>query len=310
MAGPALCLVSAAGFGAMGIFGKLAYDSGVDTLTLLLVRFAVAGVIFWVVLAVRPALRPARGIRAGLALGAVGYATQAGLFFAALHRMDASLLELVLYSYPAWVALAAYALGRERPTRARLVALGLSSTGLVVVLAAAAGGSFDPLGAAMGIGASLAYTTYILVADRAGAQMPALGLSALVCLGATATFAAVGLASGQVDTSFAASGWLWLALIAVVSTVIPIVTFFAGLARVGPSNAAILSTLEPVVTVVLAYLAFSERLSAVQLAGATLVLGAAVLLTSTRSGAGRPAGRPTLRLPMPSTRSPRPAERA
>src|SRR3954470_1638484 len=309
-AGAALCLVSAAGFGAMAIFGKLAYDAGVSTLTLLLVRFAFAGVIFWVVLAVRPALRPTRGIRAGLALGAVGYATQAGLFFAALHRMDASLLELVLYSYPAWVALAAFALGLERPTRERLVALGLSSTGLVIVLAAAAGGSFDALGAAMGIGASLAYTTYILVADRADAQMPALGLSALVCLGATVSFAAAGVASGHVDTNFAASGWLWLALIAVVSTVVPIVTFFAGLARVGPSTASILSTLEPVVTVVLAYLAFSERLSVVQLAGATLVLGAAVLLPSTRSAAGRRAGRPTLRLPMPSTRSPRPAERA
>src|SRR5437763_5255293 len=150
--GTALCLVSAAGFGAMAIFGKLAYDAGVDTMTLLLVRFAFAGLIFWAVLAVRPALRPTRGIRAGLALGAVGYAAQAGLFFAALRRMDASLLELVLYSYPAWVTLAAVALGRERPTRERLVALGLSSTGLVVVLAAASGGSFDALGAAMGIG--------------------------------------------------------------------------------------------------------------------------------------------------------------
>jgi drug/metabolite transporter (DMT)-like permease len=309
MAGVALCLVSAAGFGAMAIFGKLAYDAGVDTMTLLLVRFAFAGLIFWVVLAVRPVLRPTRGIRAGLALGAVGYAAQAGLFFAALHRMDASLLELVLYSYPAWVTLAAVALGREQATPERLAALALSSTGLVVVLAAAAGGSFDALGAAMGIGASLAYTTYILVADRAGAQMPALGLSALVCLGATATFAVAGTATGQLDTSFDPEGWLWLGLIAVVSTALPIVTFFAGLARVGPSNASILSTLEPVVTVVLAYLAFSERLSAVQLAGAALVLGAAVLLTSTRSAAARRGARPTLRLPLPSTRSPRPAER-
>jgi drug/metabolite transporter (DMT)-like permease len=307
--GTALCLVSAAGFGAMAIFGKLAYEAGVSTLTLLLVRFAFAGAILWAVVAARPALRPRRGRRAGFALGAVGYATQAGLFFAALRRMDASLLELVLYTYPAWVTLGAFALGRERPTPRRLGALVLSSAGLMVVLAAAAGGSFDALGAAMALGASLAYTTYILVADRASVQMPALGLSALVCLGATVSFAAAGVASGQVDTGFAARGWLWLALIAVVSTVVPIVTFFAGLARVGPSTASILSTLEPVVTVVLAYLAFSERLSAVQLAGATLVLGAAVLLTSTRSGAGRRGGRPTLRLPMPSTRSPRPAER-
>jgi drug/metabolite transporter (DMT)-like permease len=309
-AGVALCLVSAAGFGAMAIFGKLAYDAGVDTLTLLLVRFTFAGAIFWAVLVARPALRPTRGIATGLALGAVGYATQSGLFFGALHRLDASLLALVLYTYPAWVTLGAFALGRERPTRRRLISLALASAGLVVVLAGASSGRFDALGAAMGLGAALAYTTYILVADRAGAQMPPLTLSALVCFGAIITFALVGETSGQLDTSFEGEGWLWLALIAVVSTAMPIAAFFAGLARVGPSTASILSTFEPVVTVTLAYLAFSERLSAVQLVGASMVLGAAVLLTATRSAAAPRVGRPIRRPPTPSTRSPRPAERA
>jgi drug/metabolite transporter (DMT)-like permease len=99
-----------------------------------------------------------------------------------------------------------------------------------------------------------------------------------VCAGATTTFTVFGVASGRLDWGFEPAGWFWLAAIAVVSTVVPISTFFAGLSRVGPSTAAILSTLEPVVTVGLAYLVFSEALSAVQLAGAVLVLAAAVVL--------------------------------
>jgi drug/metabolite transporter (DMT)-like permease len=268
----------------MAIFGKLAYESGVSTLTLLLVRFATAALIFGAVIAARPALRsrttPGRAIAVGLALGAVGYATQAGLFFGALRRLDASLLALVLYTYPAWVTLAAFALGRERPTRRRIVALVLSSAGLVVVLAGASSGEFDTLGAAMGVGASFAYTAYILVADRAGLQMPALTLSGLVCAGATFTFLVVTVASGGPDLGFEREGWLWLGLIAVVSTALPIAAFFAGMARVGPSAASILSTFEPVVTVVLAYLAFSERLTLVQLGGAAFVLAAAVMLVA------------------------------
>jgi drug/metabolite transporter (DMT)-like permease len=265
----------------------------VSTLTLLLVRFAAGGAIFGAAIAARPRLRPrsvgTRALAIGLGLGAVGYATQAGLFFGALHRMDASLLALVLYTYPAWVTLAAFAVGRERPTRRRLAALGLSSVGLVVVLAGAAGGEIDGLGVAMGIGAALAYTTYILVADRTQIAMSPLALSALVCAGATATFAVVGLASGELDFGFDAEGWLWLGLIAVVSTALPISTFFAGMARVGPSTASILSTFEPVVTVALAYLAFSEHLSLAQLAGAALVLAAAVMLAAP----GRKAVPPT-----------------
>jgi drug/metabolite transporter (DMT)-like permease len=276
--GAALIMVSAAGFGAMAIFGKLAYDEGVGTLTLLLVRFALATALFAALLAMRRERVPRAGARMGFVLGAVGYAAQAGLYFAALHHLDASLLSLVLYTYPAWVTVAGLLLGRESPTARRIAALVLSSTGLVIVLAAAGTGAFDPLGAALALASSFAYTAYILVADDAGPVMSPVALSALVCAGAATTFAIAGVASGALDWGFEPVGWLWLAAIAVVSTVLPISTFFAGLAQVGPSSAAILSTLEPVVTVGLAYLAFSEALSAVQLAGAALVLAAAVVL--------------------------------
>ena len=69
-----------------------------------------------------------------------------------------------------------------------------------------------------------------------------------------------------------ASGFGWLAGLAVVSTVGAIVLFFAGLRRVGPTAASILSTFEPVVTVALAFVAFGESLGLAQLAGGALVL--------------------------------------
>jgi drug/metabolite transporter (DMT)-like permease len=281
--GAVLCLVSAAGFGAMAIFGKLAYEAGVGTLTLLLVRFALGSLIFGAMMAVRPRLRAgvaARAVAVGLLLGAVGYATQAGLFFGALRRMDASLLALLLYTYPAWVTLAAIAIGRERPNRRRIAALALSSAGVVVVLAGSAAGGFDALGTAMALGAAVAYTIYILVADRTTIATSPLALSAFVCVGATCTFTVVGVASGELDFGFDAEGWLWLGLIGIVSTALPIATFFAGMARVGPSTASILSTFEPVVTVALAYVAFSERLTVAQLGGAALVLAAALMLAT------------------------------
>src|SRR3954468_10087365 len=262
----------------MAIFGKLAYGAGVATLTLLLVRFAGGTAIF--ALLARPRGIERRAVAIGLGLGAIGYATQAGLFFGALQTLDASLLALLLYTYPAWVTVAAFALGRERVTRRRLVALALSSAGLVIVLANGVQGSFDTRGALMGLGAAVAYTVYILVADAAGPSIAPLTLSALVCAGATCTFAVVGLASGEIDFGFQSEGWLWIGLIGGVFTAPPLAPSFAGMARVGPSTASILSTFEPVVTVTLAYLAFSERLSAAQLFGAALVLGAAVLLTA------------------------------
>src|SRR5215208_1138853 len=279
--GSALCIASAIAFGAMAIFGKLAYDAGVGLLTLLFVRFTLAAPVLWIGSLRRLdtlAGATARTLLAALALGAIGYAMQAGLYFAALARMDASLLSMVLYTFPAMVTAAAIALGRETPNRRRIGALLVSSGGLALVLLGAGSGTFDWLGAALGTGAAMTYTAYILVSDRVGGELEALPLSALITTGAAITFGVACVASGSFDTGFDSEGWLWLASIAIVSTVTPITLFFAGLRRVGPSTAAILSTLEPPTTVALAFLVFGESLSPIQLAGAALVLGAAVSL--------------------------------
>jgi drug/metabolite transporter (DMT)-like permease len=264
----------------MAIFGKYAYDAGVGVGDLLLVRFAMAAAVLLALAAATGALRglARRAVLAALAMGAVGYATQAGLFFLALERMDASLLALVLYTYPAFVLVGAVLLRRERATRRRVLALVAASAGTVLVLAGAGGGAVDALGVAMGLGAALAYTTYILVGDRVLSGTPPLALSALVCAGATVTFLLVSLPTGGPELAFEAQGWGWLAAIALVSTVAAVIAFFAGLERVGPSAAAILSTLEPVVTVGLAAAAFGESLAGVQLAGAALVLSAVVVM--------------------------------
>ncbi|WP_051324012.1 DMT family transporter [Candidatus Solirubrobacter pratensis] len=278
--GAALVLASAVAFGVMPVFGKLAYDAGVTVSTLLLVRFAIAAPLLWAGVGLRRAVpRVSRGVLwRALALGGIGYATQAGLYFAALSRMDASVLSLILYGYPAMVTGAAILLRREPASRRRLAALVTASLGLVLVLAGSGGGDFDTVGALMGFGASLAYTAYILVSDVVTEHLEPLPLAALVATGAVVTLGLVGLLTGSIDLGFAPEGWLWLALASLVSTVSAILLFFSGMSRVGASTAAILSTLEPPVTVSLSFLAFGEALGAIQILGALAVLGAAVIV--------------------------------
>jgi drug/metabolite transporter (DMT)-like permease len=279
--GALLVLASAVAFGVMPIFGKLAFEAGVGVATLLFVRFAIAAPVLWAAVAVRSALPRSAGrgvVLRALALGAVGYAMQAGLYFLALQRMDASVLSLILYSYPALVTGAAILLGRESANRRRLVALVTASGGLVLVLAGAGAGDFDLAGAAFGVGAALTYTTYILVSDGVASKLDALPLAALVSTGAGFSLGVVAVATGTLDLGFEPAGWLWLGLAAIVSTVGAVVLFFSGMTRVGASTAAILSTLEPPVTVGLVFVTFGEALGFVQILGALAVLGAAVIV--------------------------------
>ena len=280
--GAILCLASAAAFGAMGIFGKLAYGEGATVGTLLTWRFVLAAVLFWLVLLATGGVRGVRtmarrDVGIALALGAVGYGAQAGAYFAALERIDASLLGLVVYTFPVIVTVAAITLGRERASRRTAVSLTLASGGLGLVLAGAATGGVDALGAVLGLGAAVVYSTYILSSQGVASRLGPLPLGALVCTGAATTLTIASLAAGDLqpgDVSLAGVGWL--ACLAAVSTVGAIALFFAGLRRVGPSAASILSTLEPVVTVALAFVVFGESLGAGQLLGGALVLSAVV----------------------------------
>jgi drug/metabolite transporter (DMT)-like permease len=283
MRGALLCLVSAAAFGTLGVFGKLASDAGASVTSTLLVRFSLAALVFGAVLVVTGRLAavrrlPRRAVLTGLALGAAGYSLQSGLYFAAIGRLEVSMVSLLLYTYPAFVTLAALALGRAQPSLRIGGALTVASVGLVLVLVTAGTGRFDATGALLALGASVTYTTYILVSDRVIGDVDPFALSALVLAGATASFAVVGLATGSLDLGLSGEAWLWLVLIALVSTVVAVSCFFAGLKRVGPSEAAILSTFEPPVTVALAFLVLGERLTPPQLAGGALVLAAVILL--------------------------------
>jgi len=304
--GLALCLVSAAGFGAMAIFAKQAYAAGLEVSTLLALRFVLAAALLWALVALRrEPLGPPRSLLTAGLMGLLGYSVQAGVFFLALTRIEAGLASLLLYAYPALVTVAAIALRRERADRRRVGALTVATTGVALVLVGGglSGDAIDVAGALLALASGVIYTIFILTSDRVARDTSALAFSAAVCGGCAITFVAGSLILGDLAPSdVTREGLGWAVALAIFSTVVPIVGFLAGLARVGPSTASILSTIEPPVTVLLAFLVFSETLSAVQLAGGALVLSAVVLLQwgrgetqSARSAASSARSRSTAR---------------
>lgn len=282
--GTLISLAAGAAFGAMAIFAKLAYEQGTTVGTLLSVRFTLAAALFWALVLARGVVGelralPRRDVAAGLALGACGYALQSGCYFTALTRIDASLLSLLLYTFPAIVAVAAVAIGRERLDARRVAALGLALSGLVFVVAGAGTGGLEAIGVVLGLGAAIVYSAYILVSDGVVHRVSPLVLSALVCTGAAGPLIVGSSLLGELRLGdVSATGWGWLVCLSAVSTVGAIVFFFAGLQRVGPTTASILNTVEPLVTVLLAFLVFSERLGPVQMLGGALVLSAVLAL--------------------------------
>ena len=268
-------IVSAIAFGAMAIFARHAYAAGADVLGVLLSRFIIAGLVLAaVMLAARKPWPRGRPLAAAIGMGAVGYAGQAACYFTALNHASAGLVALLLYAYPTLVCLLAAAFLKETLSPRVVALLATSFVGIALTLG---GGHGTPLGFGLGLAAALIYSVYIIVGARELKGTDALASTTVICLSAAATMLVASLFR---EPSFpgAATGWIPLALIALVSTVLAILAFFAGLKRVGPAVASIGSTLEPVVTVVLAWLVLGEAIAPVQLVGGALVLGSAAWL--------------------------------
>jgi drug/metabolite transporter (DMT)-like permease len=279
-AGLVLCLVSAAAFGSLAIFGKQAYAGGLGVIGVLALRFVVAAPLL-----VGLAVAARRGLRLGwatalrlLALGGIGYAIQATLFFNALTRISAGLAGLLLYLYPALVTAGAVALGRSRLDRATVGGLALSLAGIVLVLGLP-GERLDGVGVALGLASACWYTCYILVGEYLLRGVDPLAASAYVSSGAACSFlAAVVVVGGRGLQGAAPSAYAAAAAMAVVGTALAIAAFLAGMARVGSAWASIASSFEPVFTVALGVVVLGDPLGPGKVVGGLAVVAGAVLL--------------------------------
>jgi drug/metabolite transporter (DMT)-like permease len=273
--GMILVIISAATYGTLAIIGRYAYTAGIDVLTLLFLRFSLSAVVMGLLLAIRRERVP-RGVTLIqlVGMGALGYVGQAFSYFTALKYASAGLVALLLYLYPVFVTILSALWLRERITGSRLVALGLALTGTALMVGPA-GGQF--VGVLWAIAAAVVYSLYIMMATRVMKVGSAIQSSTVILSSAGLVFGVLMMVSGP-RLPATDGGWLAVLAIVLVATVIPIVTFLAGLERVGPTNAAMLSTLEPAVTVLLAAVLLGESLRPVTLVGGSLVLTAVLLL--------------------------------
>jgi drug/metabolite transporter (DMT)-like permease len=133
-------------------------------------------------------------------------------------------------------------------------------------------------GILLAISAALIYSVYIIVGTNVMKHVSAMQ-SSLVIFASAGMVYGILMAFHGVHLPSTSLGWITILGIVLVATVIPVIAFLAGLERIGPTNAAMLSTLEPVVTVLLAAWIFGERLQSIALLGGGMILIAVILLT-------------------------------
>lgn len=268
---------AAAGFGYAFtiVFGTKLADAGLQSTTVLSIRFGLSGVLLIALCRARGrSVMPVRGERMGIfLLGAIGYMTESSFFFAAISRGSAAAVTLLFYVYPALVTIIESIRGRRRPTNAVLGALLLSISGSALV--AGAGGKVDieKLGIVFALCSAMSFAAYVTVGARLNEKSDAMVTGAWVAIGASCSFtvrAVFGAGYGATDGH-------WPMLIGNgFANALAFSMMFAALGMLGPARASVVLTLEAVFTILLSVTLLNESLTLLQLSGAVLVLGAAV----------------------------------
>jgi drug/metabolite transporter (DMT)-like permease len=285
-----LAVVAAAAFSTLAIFGRLAVDGGMRANTLLQWRFGIAAV----VLAGAGHLSGRLGARRRLVLLAGGllYTLQTSLYFAALARITAGTTAFLLYLAPSFVILYAWVLGRP-PTRQRLLAVALATAGLLVIAGVPGEADRSAVGIALGLGAGATYAAYLLAGEMLMAGVPPLTIAAHSSVGAALGFVALDLVGGRgLEPPTGSREWLLVGAVVLIPTLLAIPAVFAAIDRIGAAPTAIITTLEPVFTALLAWAVLAEAIRPAQALGGLLILAGAVLARSRPRGpaADRPAG--------------------
>lgn len=277
-AGVAWTAASAIAFGMMVSLAKLARDGQASTETMLFIRFFFASILMlaWKHRAVREI--EAKKKWALFGMGAGLYLVQSMCFFHGLNHAPGALISILLYLYPAFVAIGAFLVFKEKLSPVKVGALTLAMVGAALAIGPATGG--DPLGIVFGVASAVAYSVYILVGSKVAKGIDGNAGTAIIFVGAALSYSVICSIQGfqfPVDSA----GWMGCLGLGAIS-VIALGGFLVGIQLTGAVNASTISALEPITTALIGALLWGEQLLTIQWLGGAVIFGAVIWLVRSR----------------------------
>lgn len=285
-----ICVViSSIGFGLMPVLAKLAYESGGNTYNVLFYRFLFALIVLWIynLITGKSMKITKEQLKLIFIIGLVGYYTTSLALFMAYNYVPVGVATTIHFIYPAIVTAASYFLYKEKITPLKVFALVLSFIGVFMIIGISSDVSLDIRGVMLAIVSAIIWGIYVL-----GVANPLLeGIDSSVLVFYISIFSCMsnGTAqalTGKLNLPIPGKALIMVVLLTLLSTVVPLVTFGIGIQVVGPGSASILSTLEPVTSLVVGYLVLSEGITGQMIVGTLLIIAAVILLSAQNSDKG------------------------
>ena len=278
--GTALTFMACLGFSIVPALAKSSYDAGANALGVMTVRFSIATVLLLVARLVfgrNESWPDRRRTIELLVIGAVGITAVSLTYFIAIDDIDTSLAIVLWYVYPIFVVAVSWVLFKKRPRKNVFIALPFTLAGIAITAGQVSGGSGTAITLVMV--SSFLFSFYILALDRASRGVGLITNVTVLSIGTAIGYWIVCLTPiTPLEAHFPddTRTWVLITTLAVFGTTAPFLFSVAGLTRLEASTYSVITTIEPVLGIIVAVLFLGESMSATRLIGAALVIGALV----------------------------------
>ncbi|MEY3925174.1 MAG: hypothetical protein RIQ63_525 [Actinomycetota bacterium] len=278
--GTAFTFMACLGFSIVPALAKSSYDAGANALGVMTVRFSIAG-LFLIVARLtfgrKESWPTPRQTLILLAIGAVGITAVSLTYFIAIDDIDTSLAIVLWYIYPLFVVAVSWAILKKRPRRNVFIALPFTLAGIAITAGQLSGGSGSAITLVMV--SSFLFSFYIISLDKASRGIGLLTNVTVLTIGTAIGYWIVCLFPvTSLDPVFPSdtNTWILIVVLAVFGTTAPFLFSVAGLTRLEASTYSVITTIEPVLGIIVAVIFLGESMSVPRFIGAALVIGALV----------------------------------
>lgn len=276
-----LCIVGTTiCYGLIPSFSFMAFETGVLSETLLFNKFFYAAILMWLyILMKRMPFRLTKQMIKPMLAVVISYAGIATTLYLSFEYISGSLATIISFTFPAMVIAVEMLRGREKVSAVKILAVLISLAGLCLIVWSP-GIEVKVLGVIFALLCAVCYTVYTIgLSSEKLDHVHSIVTAGYVLLTSTVINFFRCLVSGAPLFTENMTQLLYMLILAVVCAFAAILLFCLGVRLIGPSNASIINTFEPVFACIFGYLLVGDLITRSMMAGGALVV-AAVLLTN------------------------------
>lgn len=267
-------------FGFTPIWGRLSYDGGSNGIMLTFFRAAFAIPVLFLILKQQGiSLKiSARECRDLLWIGPLGPALATVLLYSSYQYISTGIATVLHFSYPVLVTMISVIFWGVKFSKGKTSALICSFLGVLMFFQS--GEHSGTMGIFLAFASSVAYTVYMIGIEKTSLKsMHHFKLTFYVCCMAMVVSFAAGIVTHSITFRLTPIAWVYTILVSIFASIGAVTLFQLSIQLIGASSTAILSTLEPITSVVLGALILGEKLSLQKGIGCILILASVVGVT-------------------------------